>query len=308
MMRLTIFSTPKRFAGEFAVLQRNAFLSWTLITPRPEIIIFGDEAGTAETCAELGLVHIPDIGSNEAGTPLVSELFGTAEKLAVGDVLCYVNADIILMDDLFEAISSIARTHDSFLAVGQRCTVPIADPIDFEHRDWAERLRRLARSSGHRDSDYYIDFFAFSKCVFGDLPPFAIGRAAYDNWLIWRALDRKVPVVDVSDAVLAIHQAHGYAHVKGARTEVYEGAEARRNLVLAGGRQHLRSIADASHSMTPAGALVRARGGKYDEARRERRRAKLREHPLVKRSGPVRHALGIRRSVWEALVARWKRR
>ena len=52
---LTILSTPKAFTGLFAVIQRNAIESWTKLEPRPEIILFGRDAGTAEICDELGL-------------------------------------------------------------------------------------------------------------------------------------------------------------------------------------------------------------------------------------------------------------
>ena len=43
---LTILSTPKGFAGLFAVIQRNAIESWTRLEPRPQIILFGLVPGT----------------------------------------------------------------------------------------------------------------------------------------------------------------------------------------------------------------------------------------------------------------------
>src|SRR5713226_719892 len=56
---LTIFSTPKPFRGHIGITQRNALRSWTLLHPEVEIILFGDEAGAAEVCAEFGLRHEP---------------------------------------------------------------------------------------------------------------------------------------------------------------------------------------------------------------------------------------------------------
>ena len=49
----TIFTIPKPFQGHIGTIQRNAIQSWTLLHPRPEIILFGSEAGTAQVAAEL---------------------------------------------------------------------------------------------------------------------------------------------------------------------------------------------------------------------------------------------------------------
>ena len=58
---LTLFAIPKHFRGHFATIQRNAITSWTRLTPRPEILLFGDEEGTGEIARELGLRHFPEV-------------------------------------------------------------------------------------------------------------------------------------------------------------------------------------------------------------------------------------------------------
>ena len=58
---LTIFTTPKKFDGHIGVIQRNAVASWTRMSPRPEVILFGTEPGTAEAAAEFGLRHISGV-------------------------------------------------------------------------------------------------------------------------------------------------------------------------------------------------------------------------------------------------------
>jgi hypothetical protein len=68
---LTIFACPKPFTDpHIAIIQRNAITSWTLLRPRPEIILFGDEPGVTEICKELGLRHVGEVERNEYGTPL----------------------------------------------------------------------------------------------------------------------------------------------------------------------------------------------------------------------------------------------
>ena len=79
---LALFSTPKNFRGHFATIQRNAITSWTHLDPRPEILLFGNEEGTAEIAAGLGIRHFPNVARNEFGTPLLNDLFGQAAQHA----------------------------------------------------------------------------------------------------------------------------------------------------------------------------------------------------------------------------------
>ena len=87
--------------------QRNAILSWTRLTPRPDIFLFGDEEGAAEIARELGLRHFPEVARNEFGTPLIDDLFSKAEKNASTPLVGYVNSDIILTDDFSAALERV---------------------------------------------------------------------------------------------------------------------------------------------------------------------------------------------------------
>jgi hypothetical protein len=78
---LTIFAIPKAFRGHIAVIQRNAIASWTRMNPRPEVILFGTDEGTAEVAAEFGVRHVPTVQRNQWGTPLVSDLFSQAQAI-----------------------------------------------------------------------------------------------------------------------------------------------------------------------------------------------------------------------------------
>jgi hypothetical protein len=306
-LMLTIFTAPKPFRDEFDLLQRNAIGSWTHLLPLPQIIVFGDEPGISEASLDLEVEHVPQVDRTHLGTPLVSHLFAGAQRRSNNEIFCYLNADIILHGDFVPAIEAARAFRDDFLMVGRRCTVEVFQPIEFSSPHWETELRDLTETEGRPDPDHFIDYFVFTKGLFGELPAFAIGRAAYDNWLVWRALQRRVPVIDASEAILAVHQMHGYGHVQGGRDEVYAGEEAARNLELAGGRRNLRTIGDATHAMNRAHEIVLARGGKYALARRDRRLASLRSNPWFRSTQSLRHAVGLRRSNWEALARGWRR-
>jgi hypothetical protein len=209
---LTIFATPKRFQGHIGMIQRNAIVSWTRLSPKPEIILFGTDDGTAEIVREFGLRHVPNVKANQWGTPLVSDLFEQAEALGTGASLCYVNSDIVLLDDFPRAIAPVAAWGDRFLMVGRRTDVNITNPIDFDRHDWAERLRNRAQREGKLQIARSIDYFAFSRGLYPAMPPLAIGRFWWDNWLLWKARSVGAKVVDASEAVLIVHQNHDYSH------------------------------------------------------------------------------------------------
>lgn len=265
---LTLFSSARAFSGQFETIQRNAITSWVMLDPRPDVILFGDDPGTAGLCRELGIRHVPDVATSELGTPLVSDMFSRAQDLAAGDTCCFLNADIILLPDLYAAIAAAKSSFERFLIVGRRSDLDISAPIDFSG-DWVGRLREHARASARLQPEIAIDYFAFRRGTFPDLPPFAIGRSAYDNWLIWHADDLGMPVIDATRFCLVVHQSHDYSSAGGLKA-VWEGPEAARAHELVGHWSRYHTISHARFMLTNEGAIVRARGLHYRLARPRR--------------------------------------
>lgn len=250
---LTIFTIPKPFRGHIAVIQRNAICSWTLLRLACEIILFGDDEGTAEVAKEFGVRHVPDVARNDFGTPFVNSIFETAQRLATYDVLCYVNADIILMSDFMKAVQQVSNWKRRFLMVGRRWDVDMNKSWDFEEPGWEERLQVYVREHGELYPPTGTDYFVFPRGLWGKIPPLAIGRLIWDNWLIYRARALKAPVVDATGFILAVHQNHDYAHYPMGKTGILEGPEAKRNVEVAGSYSHVFTLKDATHIFTPSG-------------------------------------------------------
>lgn len=243
---LTFFTTAKPFVGHSDVIQRNALKSWTRLHPDVEVILFGEDEGAAEAAKEFGIWHEPHVEKNELGTNRVDYMFNRAQQLARHDFLCYSNCDIIFLPDFLQALEQIRQRHANYLALGRRWDTGINEPIDFSSADWANQVRSRALSEDKQRPPWFIDYFAFSKGLFGtDLLPLLIGRAAWDNWMVWKGIDSGNAVVDVSSAVMAVHQNHDYGHHPKGQAGVYDGEEARLNFQLAGGWKHMRTIADA---------------------------------------------------------------
>lgn len=252
---LSIFALPRAFRGHIGVIQTNAIQSWMQLRPSCEIILFGNDEGTAEVAAKFGIRHVPDVERNEYGTPLVSSLFSAAQNLASHEFICYVNADIILMSDFLAAIRKIQR--QSFLLIGRRWDIDLEEPLDFSNPDWETQLRSDIQMKGTLHGTYGIDYFVFPRGTYRDIPPFAIGRTAWDNWLIYKARALGLPVIDATKMVTIVHQNHSYAALptgqkNGGQAEG-KGIEGARNRELLRGDYYAFSILDATYLLTPDG-------------------------------------------------------
>src|SRR5438034_7341877 len=253
---LTVFAIPKAFRERFDVIQRNAIRSWTLLSPMPQVILVGDDEGTSDVASELKLLHIPEIERNVYGTPIARSIFQAGQARASGRLLCYVNSDIILMSDFMEMARAVSSKvgEKTFLVVGRKLTVDLPRSLNFADQEWEVRLKRLALESG-RHVTYDSDFFLFSAGTFAfdEMPPFAIGRCFWTQWLIFNARSRGIPVIDATAEVLSIESKHDYSHVLstgGAKR--LSGPEYRLNRRLFKGCKYL-TTADATHVLVSSG-------------------------------------------------------
>lgn len=250
---LTLFSVPKPFRGHIGRIQTNALQTWIRLELPCEIILFGDEEGIAETASHLGVKHAPHVTCNEYGTPLLNDVFDRAQAIAKHNLLGYVNADILLLGDFSRSVEAVAGLKCSFLMLGERWDVDLGGSIDFSRRDWEEPLRRSVRDHGRPRPPDWIDYFVFPKGLYRSVPPFAVGRTSFDNWLVWNARACGARVVDASACIMAIHQNHEYSHHPEGKKGVFDGPEAKMNRRLMGGRRRYFTIADATHKLTASG-------------------------------------------------------
>lgn len=248
---LTIFATPKRFQGLIGTLQRNAIQSWLMLRPQPEVILLGDDAGTADVAREFNLKHIPQVQRNEFGTPLVRSLFEIAQRVGKGPLFTYVNSDIILMSDFIQAVQQIRFRR--FMLTGQRLNLDVTEQISFTE-GWEHSLRDRAAQSGELAGPHAMDYFVFTRDTYTDIPPFGIGRPCWDNWMVYKALNLGIPLIDATGAIMAIHQNHDYNHHPQGKEGVYEGPEAQYSLQLIGGRHYAYFMLDlATWQLTSEG-------------------------------------------------------
>lgn len=254
---LTLLACPRPFRDGSALAQKNAIGSWTRLHPRPEIILFGDETGTADFCREMGFRHVPDLRRNAYGTPLVSDILRKGQALASTEWVGYINSDIILLNDFAPAFQRLREWADRWVWVGGRMDLEVSAALDFDRLGWEDELRAQVKERGkpmHISSDYFV----FRKGFYEEVPPFALGRGCFDNWLLWYARNKRVPLVDATSAVLAVHQSHW---IPWGRQPVFPYHQERTdNTALIGAWRSSFVLGDATHELVSGG--VRSRGSR----------------------------------------------
>jgi len=251
---LTLFFTAKPFHGADGAAQERAISSWLAIDPKPEILLMGRGSGYEQVVERFGLRHLPDIAATQRGLPLLDAMFEAAQLTAANRLLCYVDADVLLLGDINSAARIMAAEKRKFLAIGSSWTIDnragkLPDPGT---PGWEETLRSHAvPPARNRRGIQGMDYFLFRAGTLTDLPPFMHSGVGWDSpgWdsrLVHLARSRGHIVIDATTAITAIHQEHG---VTGA-----EQAASRREVASP---EELFSIADATHLLV-AGRVRRS--------------------------------------------------
>ncbi|MEA3439217.1 MAG: hypothetical protein U9R58_02940 [Chloroflexota bacterium] len=263
MPLLTIFSAPKPFTDpHIDTIQRNAIQSWLHLGSEVEVILIGEEPGLEQVAAEYGVKLLMNVERNEKGTPLVSSIFKLAHQASNSSLLVYVNADILLLPDIVGAARKVSELVDKFLVVGQRWDLEVRELIHFSE-GWEQRLFDDVNQRGSLHLPAGSDYFIFPRQLFTDIPNFAIGRAGWDNWMIYYARQQDWLVVDGTPSIMVIHQDHDYGHLPGGKPH-YTLEESLDNEALAGGSANLYMVLDCEKQLrdgrlsSPSITLVRS--------------------------------------------------
>ena len=263
MTLLTLFSSPKPFTDpHINIIQRNAIESWTHLKD-VKVILLGDEEGESEAARDLGVLHLPNVDVNEKGTPLISSMLTLARENSDSPLLGIVNADILLNEDITEASQICTRSAEKFVLLGQRWDLDITHPMQFD-TGWQSHLKEKIRQEGQLHLPKGSDYFIFPRSCYIKIPDFAIGRAGWDNWFIYKARAEKWNVIDATYDVTIVHQNHDYRHLVGGEIH-YNAPETKKNTQMAGGVAETRFTIVDSNFQLRDGKILRPRitGGRF---------------------------------------------
>jgi hypothetical protein len=118
----------------------------------------------------------------------------------------------------------------------------VQEGLDFS-TGWEEKLHQRLSSQGRLHPPAGSDYFIFPRACFTDVPRFAVGRAGWDNWMIFKARWEHWPVIDATHDIQIIHQDHDYSHLPGGQPH-YRLPETFENIRLAGGKRAIFHLED----------------------------------------------------------------
>lgn len=245
---ITILTAPKPFVDpHIQVIQKNALRSWKALGNLVDVIVLGNEKGIKENTDSMGIKHCPDVRCNEKGTPLISSMLEIGRKESRSPYLAIVNADIILFPDFIQSIKDVSKIEQEFLIIGQRWDMDVLEEVGEHNSDFVLLKKRVlieAKLHPPMGSDYFI----FPRTCYQSIPDFAIGRAGWDNWFIYKSRWEGRAVVDGTHDVMIVHQSHDYAHLPGGKPH-YRLPETKQNVIMGGGEHTIFTLFDAQYDL-----------------------------------------------------------
>ncbi|CAI5531093.1 unnamed protein product [Closterium sp. Naga37s-1] len=233
---LTIFCSPKPYSSVLDPKdpqpdnQIRALRSWLRLTPSPKIVLLGNDSTFTELARRFPKqVSVESaIDTNYYGLPQFHSIVARAQA-ADTDLSMIINGDIILLNNVLDAINKVHKTFPHWVMTAARWDVAEDFPYTFFPSMWAnarsrgpaaleKEIAEYARTKGSLHTYGGVDFWVWNNSPVqlhtGIMPPFAFGRGKYDNWFTHEIVASGLrEVVDASDAVTSIHVAHSYSHV-----------------------------------------------------------------------------------------------
>lgn len=220
-MKTVFFTTPKPFNDANLIRQKNTLNSLSALNTEKEVVLFGDDddAIAQGLCSELGVTFISEFRRGPGGkVPYINDIFQRAQNYVDADYYCYINADMVLLNDFVEAMNFIntevmpRHREKKFFGCGCRWDTDSLDSsIDFKQSSDEEVRSRVKKGKLHAPCG--IDYFIYQKGTFIDMPDFLIARQNFDCAITGYAIKKEhILEVDLTQAVFAIHQNHKFGN------------------------------------------------------------------------------------------------
>lgn len=245
---LTIFSAPKPFTNpHIRTIQNNALTSWIHLGPEVEVFLIGKEEGVEQAARQFRVHFYPQVSRNSFGTPLISSMFKVVRQNSKSPFLAIVNTDVMLLPDCLVSLKIAAKRFEKFVMAGQRWDLAVLKEHEYK-ANFYDELIAMVKEAGRRHPPMGSDYFIFPRDCYIDVPNFAIGRAGWDNWMLFKSRFEGWPLIDASNGITAIHQDHDYSHLANGQPH-YRLPETKQNVQLAGGEYTIFLLRDCTHHL-----------------------------------------------------------
>ena len=141
--------------------------------------------------------------------PTLKELFTKTKNTYKSAFIGYSEDFVLFGDGLsksIEALLSYTSVLKTMLVIGRSREIDTSVFNQGIHPD-PQLINKIAESHGIEGSDYSQNFIITHRTfTWDDFPDFIIGGLIYDNWLVVKCLNEKIPAIDTSKTIKSVSQ------------------------------------------------------------------------------------------------------
>ena len=206
---LTLFTTFKESHNK-SYIHRNTIRNWGLLSPDVVPVLFTGlnvPSNVVDYARQQRWRIFPAPRISKSGIPVLRHMFLEAQRLFNTTFYAYANSDILfdrnLTDTLYELIR-LKKNLTSILVVGRRRNWEIKWQQCISNLEEIGHYAKSTKLFKTHAKDYFISIR--NGYPWNTIPDFVVGRIAYDSWLLVTALKTKIPLVDATETITALHQ------------------------------------------------------------------------------------------------------
>jgi hypothetical protein len=214
--KIILMTTTKPYDEYNKNIQLNAISSWISLDMNKVILINSNDSSNEKYFNSQDVKIVPIKRQSSTGVPYVRDIFESGYNYYdEGDMLCYINAYIILLNDFCLTLKSIPIHSFKNYLIGGR-SWKWNDPDQFLKRQSLPIDIDNVKKHGNLDEVCCTDYFVHNKGLYQGIIPddILIARLSWDMWLNAKAMERKATTIDITNTCFSIHPNHGYGDKK----------------------------------------------------------------------------------------------
>lgn len=205
---LTIFTTFRPVDSKYS-MHINVIKNLALFKPYVQPVLFNTstDPDLILTALKNGWKVLADPKVNPDGLPFFKDMYADVKSKFHSTFYGFCNGDILFTNGLYDTLKHLKNVQEMLgqtLIIGRRCNFSLRnrtvytldDVYDIYHKECALFITAA--------EDYF--FIANGDFPWADIRDVVIGRPAYDNYIVAKALEHNVSVIDVTETSPALHQ------------------------------------------------------------------------------------------------------
>lgn len=210
---LTLFTTFNDVISRRAI-HNNTLHNWASLGDDVRVVMYidVDEVASNLTVTALALGYcVRYVPLYRQRLPVVRSMFQDVATQFRSTFYAYANSDILFDGSLVYTVRGVARTSyaniyrtTGILLIGKRTNVDVNVIRDTYHPNHVQRLKKQGKAFLSVAQDYFIT--TATGYPWQRVPDLVVGRPGFDNYLVIKAIDWNVTVIDATDSLTAVHQ------------------------------------------------------------------------------------------------------